>query len=131
MIFKANSLEEQTIKCLLIDENSQDRKRLEKLLTMIEDVEIIGSFDASDKAILFIEDHNPDLVFLEIEMSERTGFDILFRFEGINAKTEFVFVSNSDHYAIKAINNGAFGYLVKPVDVFELREIMTRYKTSD
>ena len=112
----------------MIDENSQERKRLEKLLTMIEDVEIIGSFDASDKAILFIEDHNPDLVFLEIEMSGNTGFDLITKFKSANSTIEFIFVTTSDHYAIKAINKGAFGYLVKPVDVLELKEIIFRNK---
>ena len=123
-------MEEQTIKCLLIDESSQERKRLEKLLKHIENIEIIGSMGSSNYAISFIEKRKPDIVFLEIEMSERTGFEIMKSQKSTHINTEVVFVSNSDHYAIKAINSGAFGYLVRPVDVFELRDIIERLEVK-
>ena len=124
-------MEDRIIKCLLIDESSQERKRLEKLLKHIENVEIVGSMGSSNKTISLIEKHIPDIVFLEIEMTEATGFEIMKSLKSTHINTEVVFVTSSEHYAIKAINNGAFGYLVKPVNVFELREIVTRYKTSD
>ena len=114
----------------MIDESSQDRKRLEKLLTHIEDIGIIGSIGSSNDVIFFIEKLNPDIVFLEIEMTEATGFEIMKSLKSTHINTEVVFVTSSEHYAIKAINNGAWGYLIKPINVFELRDIIDRLEVK-
>jgi len=100
------------------------------LLTKFDEVEIIEQFYDADQAIEFIVENEPDLAFLDIEMPGKTGLEIAEEINKNVLHTRIVFVSSHDHYAIKAIKNHAFDYLLKPVDIDDLKATLERYKAK-
>lgn len=109
------------IKAFIVDDEKKGRESLQKLLEeYCNDVTVIGQADSVESAYQFINKQKPELVFLDIEMPQGSGFELLKRFEKINFKT--IFVTAHQHYAIKAIKFSAVDYLLKPIDVDELVE---------
>lgn len=123
-------MSQNPIKCLIVDDSSEDRYRLEKLLIQIGNTSLIGSIASNENPLEFIKLKNPELVFLEVEMKEKTGFELNAKISLRDSQTEAIFVSSSDIYARKALNIGVFGYLVKPVNIIELGAIIRRYNTT-
>lgn len=91
-------------------------------------VEVVGNATSVKEGKKEILKHKPDLVFLDIEMGDGTGFDLL---ESISV-TDFkvVFITAYSEYALKAIKKRAFDYLLKPIDVDELRDTLSQIKTE-
>ena len=107
------------IKACIVDDEKKGRDSLQRLLEeYCSEVNVIGQADSVESAHQFILKNKPDLVFLDVEMPQGSGFELLKRFEKINFKT--IFVTAHQHYAIKAIKFSAVDYLLKPVDVDEL-----------
>lgn len=107
------------LKACIVDDEKKGRDTLQKLLEeYCNEVEVTGQADSINSAYQFITKEKPDLVFLDIEMPQGSGFELLKRFDKINFKT--IFVTAHEHYAIKAIKFSALDYLLKPVDVDEL-----------
>lgn len=73
-----------------------------------------------------IKNYQPELIFLDVEMADMTGFEMLAKLEEINFQT--IFITSYSHYAIKAIRFNALDYLVKPIDLGELKAAIKRYK---
>jgi len=116
------------IRACIVDDEKKGRDTLSKLLEeYCKDVEIIGEADSVETAYQFISGNHPELVFLDVEMPRGSGFELLKRFEKVNFKT--IFVTAHNHYAIKAIKFSAVDYLLKPVDVDELVEAVSRVKS--
>jgi two-component system, LytTR family, response regulator len=110
---------------ILIDDEANSLSALkQKLLQNCPEVEIVGLSTSPDDAIEMINNSKPDLVFLDIEMPGTNGFNLL---QQVTFKNfEPVFVTAYDHYAVKAIRFSALDYLVKPVDIEELRAAVAR-----
>jgi two-component system LytT family response regulator len=107
------------MKACIVDDEKKGRDSLQKLLEeYCSEVDIIGHADSVENAFQFINKNKPDLVFLDVEMPQGSGFELLKRFDKIPFKT--IFVTAHQHYAIKAIRFSAIDYLLKPVDVDEL-----------
>lgn len=107
------------MKVCIVDDEKRGRDSLQHLLEEnCSGIEVIGHADSVDSAFEFISKHQPDLVFLDVEMPKGSGFELLKRFEKPAFKT--IFVTAHSHYAIKAIKFAAIDYLLKPVDVDEL-----------
>lgn len=117
----------QIIDCLIIDDKKEARDRLKNLLSKFEYVNILSAEGDTEKAITKIIKLKPDLVFLEIEMPQKNGFDIANEIRALGMDTAFIFVTGYNQYAVKAIRNKAFDYLVKPVDIDELGEALRRF----
>jgi two-component system LytT family response regulator len=81
-------------------------------------VEIDAIAHSAKDAEALIRDKNPDIIFLDVEMPNGNGFDLLKRFDQINFGV--IFVTAFDHYAIRAIKYSAIDYLLKPIDINEL-----------
>jgi two-component system LytT family response regulator len=113
------------LRAMLVDdeENSLNALR-QKIIQHCDAVTIIASCTKPDEAIEKINSLHPDILFLDIEMPGINGFSLLKKIEHKNF--EVVFVTAYDHYAIKAIRYSALDYLVKPVDVDELKETIER-----
>lgn len=109
-----------TIKSILVDDEPKSRKNLAMLLAeYCPAVEILGQAASPAEAIKLLAQHQPDLVFLDIEMGRESGFDLL-RSLG-NAKTfEVIFVTAYDQYGIEAVKACAIDYLLKPINILEL-----------
>ncbi len=107
------------LKACIVDDEKKGRDTLQTLIEQnCKEVEVIGQADSVNSAYQFITKEKPDLVFLDIEMPQGSGFELLKRFDKIGFKT--IFVTAHQHYAIKAIKFSALDYLLKPVDVDEL-----------
>lgn len=115
------------IKAVVIDDEYRVRQ---VLITLLEkfcpDVLVIAEADSVKSGIKTITEKNPELVFLDIEMNDGTGFDIL---EQIKVKNfETIFVTSYDHYAIKAIRYSAFDYILKPILIEDLKASINRFQ---
>ncbi len=87
-------------------------------------VELVGSYTSSVKALQFIESHAPDLLFLDIEMPVLNGFELLEKIAHLNLS--IIFVTAYNQFALKAFRFNALDFLVKPIDKNELMEAVTK-----
>jgi two-component system LytT family response regulator len=110
---------------IIIDDEMKGRIALkQKLLDYCPQIKLIGEADSAKQGIQLIGQLHPDIVFLDIEMPGMDGFEML---KGIpDKKFHIIFTTAYDHYAIKAIKFAAFDYLLKPVDIEELKQAVER-----
>lgn len=116
------------IRCILVDDEKDATARLAILLSKIENIKIAGIFNEPDLALKAIADIRPDLVFSDVEMPRMSGFDLVSEVKRTGFAPTFIFVTGYNQYAIKAIKAAAFDYLVKPVDLDELKEAIHRFR---
>lgn len=108
------------INTVIIDDEPDGRNALRLALEkFFPDISIKGIFEAPEDGLAGIAQLKPDLVFLDIQMPQMSGFDLLKQLTPINF--EVIFVTAFDQYAIKAIRFGALDYLLKPIDIDDLR----------
>lgn len=105
---------------IIIDDEMKGRIALsQKLHDYCSDVRLVGKAESGEEGIKLIEKLNPDIVFLDIEMPGMDGFEMLLQ---LPQKTfDLIFTTAYDQYAIKAIKYAAFDYLLKPIDIEELK----------
>jgi len=101
------------IKAIIIDDERLARNELKKLLHDHGDVEVIDEAANVDEGVEKIELQNPDLIFLDIQMPGKTGFQLL---EELERAPHVVFTTAYDEYALKAFEVNALDYLLKPVE---------------
>ena len=116
------------MRAIIIDDERLARKELKSLLKDYHEVEIVDECASPEEAIKSIEKHNPDLLFLDIQMPEKTGFDLL---QELDKSPKVVFVTAFDEYAVKAFEVNALDYLMKPVDPERLKETMVKVLYED
>lgn len=117
----------ESIKVLVVDDERLARLELIRLLLKHPEVQIVGEADSVSSAIERIEAFAPDLVFLDIQMPEESGFAL---FEKITVDFAVVFVTAFDNYAIRAFEVNALDYLLKPVNPTRLAQTLERVKTN-
>lgn len=118
------------IKVILIDDEPPAIERLECLLLENPGIEITGKSSKPDEGIDLILKMKPDLVFLDIEMPGKNGFDVVKEIKEGGLSPSFVFTTAYNHYAIKAIKNSIFDYLLKPIDVDELKVVLQKFQNT-
>lgn len=107
------------LKAILVDDEQDSRQILSNYLSKYcPQVELLAACKNIQEGLSAIKEHQPDLLFLDIEMPYGTGFDLLEQVDEINFET--VFVTAYDNYAIQALNLSAAYYLLKPIDIDEL-----------
>jgi len=116
------------MRAIIIDDERLARKELKSLLKDYHEIEIIDECASPEEALKSIEKHNPDLLFLDIQMPEKTGFDLL---QELDKSPKVVFVTAFDEYAVKAFEVNALDYLMKPVDPERLKETMAKLLSED
>ncbi len=112
------------MKTLLIDDERLARAELRRLLANFPNVTIVGEAANADEALPMIEDLQPDLLFLDIQMPGKNGFELLQSLEG--KAPEVIFTTAYDDYAIKAFEFNALDYLLKPIELHRLTEAIHR-----
>jgi two-component system LytT family response regulator len=113
------------LKAIIVDDEQNSRENLTFLLKEhCNGIEIIGTAGSVSEAITEISAKNPDLVFLDIEIGEGSGFDVLEKITGMRA--EVIFITAFNQYAVKAFKFAAIDYLLKPVDIQELKDAVLR-----
>jgi two-component system LytT family response regulator len=113
------------IKAVIVEDETASRKLLQSLLEQFcEEVVVIAAASNVFDAYQIIIKEKPELVFLDIEMQSETGFDLLSKFDEIFF--EVIFTTAYEQYAIKAIKLCAIDYLLKPIDIDELKTAVTK-----
>ncbi len=101
------------MKALIIDDERLARKELTSLLAAHEQISIVGEAANADEAEALIAEKRPDLLFLDINMPGRSGFELL---ESLDHAPHVIFVTAYDEHALKAFSVNALDYLLKPID---------------
>jgi len=111
------------IKTLVVDDERLARQEMKKMLAEFPEIEVIGEAQNADEAQKIIESNLPDLVFLDIQMPGRNGFELL---ESLEKVPDVIFVTAYDDFALKAFEVSALDYIVKPVEENRLKESVQR-----
>jgi len=111
------------MRALIIDDERLARKELTKLLEDFPEIEILGEAANADEAFELINTLNPDLLFLDIQMPGKTGFELL---EMLDSVPKVIFTTAYDEYALKAFEVNALDYLLKPIQLDRLNETITK-----
>lgn len=118
------------LKAIIVDDEENAVNSLKIILSeYCEGVEVVGTANSALDGVKEIQLKKPDLVFLDIEMPNGTGFDLLDCISERNFKV--VFSTAYNHYAIKAIKYSAFDYILKPPDVDEIIQIIEKIKLEN
>ena len=113
-------------KALVIDDEPAARRLMKSLLEDYSDtVHVIGEAGTGEEAVLQIESLKPDLVFLDIQMPDLTGFEVL---ERLQHKPNVIFTTAYEQYAIKAFENFSVDYLLKPIKEERLEKSIDKLK---
>jgi len=113
------------IKTIIIEDEAKSRSSLrQKLIEFCPVIEIAGEAEDGQEGKSLIEKHQPQLIFLDIEMPKMNGFEMLNVIKEKNF--HIIFTTAYDQYAIKAIKYAAFDYLLKPIDIEELKMAVAR-----
>jgi two-component system LytT family response regulator len=111
------------MKAIIVDDERLARVNLKKLLEPHPKIEIVGEASSCQGAVDMINMFNPQLIFLDIQLSGETGFDLL---EIIDNSIKIIFVTAYDEYAIRAFEVNAVDYLLKPVNPERLKASIER-----
>lgn len=117
----------QKIKTIIVDDETLARRGLKIRLENIEDIEIIAECSNGREALSAVEEHNPDLLFLDIQMPGLDGFDVVRKLQGDDMPL-VVFVTAFDQYAIEAFEVHAVDYVLKPIDDQRLETAIQRVR---
>ena len=114
------------IKAIIVDDESRARSLLKKLCSLYyeDKIEIVDDCNSVAAALIAIEKHAPHLVFLDIQMPDENGFELLSHFETI--PFEIIFTTAHKEFAIEAIRRSALDYLIKPLDVRDFKNAIGR-----
>jgi two-component system, LytTR family, response regulator len=111
------------MRAIIIDDERLARAELRKLLQEFPDIEIVDEAGNVEEGISKIDAHNPDLIFLDIQMPGKTGFDLLAE---VDKAPQVIFTTAYDEYALKAFEVNALDYLLKPVEPKRLADAIQK-----
>lgn len=118
----------KSYKAVIVDDERLARKELSSMLLEHEEIIIAGEADDASSAIKVIEEQNPDVVFLDIQMPGESGFDLLNK---IDKEFKVIFVTAYDEFAIKAFEINALDYLLKPINPERLKVSIERLEQNN
>ncbi len=120
------------MKAIIVDDERLARTELQRLLAPFKEIQIVDEAVNADDAIEKIYKHQPDLIFLDIQMPGKTGFDML---EELDNVPYVIFTTAYDEYALKAFEVNALDYLLKPIEPARLEEaikrVLERFRKED
>jgi two-component system LytT family response regulator len=117
------------LKALIVDDERLARKELRSLLAEHTEIEIVGEAESINQATDLIEAQKPTVVFLDIQLANENGFDLLERIGSVDFKT--IFVTAFDAYAIRAFEVNALDYLLKPVNPERLKTAVEKVLANE
>ncbi len=116
------------MKAIIIDDERLARTELRKLLEDFPEIEVVDEASNAEEGITKIETHNPDLIFLDIQMPGKTGFDLLAE---LDRAPQVIFTTAYDEYALKAFEVNALDYLQKPIEPKRLADAVHKLHASE
>jgi two-component system LytT family response regulator len=115
------------IRAVIVDDETKSREVLKRLLQEVDlDLDIVGEGDSVDAGFEVITKEKPQLVFLDVEMLDGTGFNLLENFDEVDFNV--IFTTAYDKYSIKAFKYSAIDYLLKPIGLEELEDAIFEVK---
>jgi two-component system LytT family response regulator len=115
-------------KAIIIDDERLARNELKKLLLDFSQIEVVDEAANANEGAEKIESQNPDLVFLDIQMPGKTGFDMLME---LDKAPHVIFTTAYDEYALKAFEVNALDYLMKPIEPKRLADALQKLQQAD
>ena len=115
-------------KALIIDDERLARNELKKLLLEFPEIEVVGEAANAAEGLEKIENLSPDLIFLDIQMPGKTGFDMLTE---LDSAPHVIFTTAYDEYALKAFEVNALDYLMKPVEPKRLSDAIHKLHLAE
>ena len=123
-------MNDKKINVLIVDDEDDAREILERQLNRLGDIIILGKASNVNEAIEMIIKLEPEIVFLDVQMPEKDGFELVKELKKYNIRTTIIFVTAHNEFAINAVKVAAFDYLLKPVVFDELKEAILRFRCS-
>ncbi len=121
----------EILKILIVDDEPEARDLLKYMLQEQEGVEVVAMAGNVDEALILLNREHPDIVFLDIQMPEKDGFQFIEKISHSGSDPGIIFVTAFDNYAIKAIRNSVFDYILKPVQKRELIHSIERFRAKN
>ena len=115
-------------KTIVIDDEQLARQRIKRLLKAYDEIDVIAEAEDGEKGLELIHLHQPDLIFLDIEMPVLNGFEMLAK---LTHQPKVVFTTAYDQYAIKAFEEGSVDYLLKPIEIERLDKTIKKLKQTN
>ncbi|MGB0429395.1 MAG: LytR/AlgR family response regulator transcription factor [Bacteroidia bacterium] len=113
------------MRAVIIDDELRSRESLDILVKEnCKNVEVVALAESVETGVAAIKEHNPDLIFLDIEMQDGTGFDLLEK--SANSDFHVIFTTAFENYALKALKMSAVDYLLKPINAEELVQAVNK-----
>jgi DNA-binding LytR/AlgR family response regulator len=119
---------EETLRIIIVDDDPEARDLLNYVLRDEEGITIAGLAGNVDEAIQLLIKVRPDLVFLDIQMPGKDGFNFIEQIHEAGYEPGIIFVTAYEHYAIQAIRNSVFDYILKPIHKEELTRAIERFR---
>lgn len=117
------------ITAIIIDDEEGARESLHNIINQyIPEVNVLGKAASAAEGYELINNTKPELVFLDIEMPNENAFDLIDKFDSVDF--EIIFVTAYDHYAIQAIKSSALDYLLKPIDIDDLKAAIAKLENN-
>ncbi len=116
------------MKALIVDDERLARKELMSLLEGYKDIQVVGEATDAEDALEKITKIDPDLIFLDIQMPGKSGFDLL---EDLDKSPKVIFTTAYDEFAIKAFEYNALDYLLKPIQKERLGEAINKLRFEE
>ena len=117
-------------RAIIVDDEESARNILSNLLkSYCPEVEVVDMCVDVQEAVIAIKKKRPNLVFLDIEMPNYSGYEIVNFFDKIDF--EIIFITAYDHYALKAFEISALDYLLKPIDIDRLKEAVSKFTAKE
>lgn len=108
---------------IIVEDSRLARLELQNLLGQHHDIQILGEFSEPDSAIPAIQELQPDVVFLDIQMPGKNGFELL---DALPQQPAVIFTTAYDHYAVRSFEYDAVDYLLKPIEPVRLKQALQR-----
>ena len=116
------------MRAIIIDDERLARAELRKLLAEFPEIEIVDEASDAEQGLSKIESHNPDLIFLDIQMPGKTGFELL---ADLDRAPHVIFTTAYDDYALKAFEVNALDYLLKPIEPKRLADAIHKLNSTE
>ena len=119
---------DEMLRILLVDDEPEARELLKYMLMSNKKVSVVGAAGTVDEALILMQKERPHLVLLDIQMPEKDGFHFIEQVHRFGEEPGIIFVTAFEHYAIQAIRNSVFDYILKPVHQEELDAAVERFR---
>lgn len=111
---------------LIVDDEPLARQRLVRMIEKLEEHHLVGEAEDADSALVAIEEHDPDVVLLDVRMPGRDGLALAHEISALECPPAIIFCTAFDQYALDAFGTSAIGYLLKPIKAEQLQDALAK-----